>query len=219
MAINILFEDNHIIVVEKEENVLSQGDITNDPNMVDLLKTYIKDKYNKPGNVFVGLIHRLDRRVSGVMVFSKTSKAASRLSASIVNNEFKKSYIAVVDGYLEGNKKLIHKLIKKNNIAVEDKNGKECILYYSVIKNITNKDHQMSVLDIDLITGRYNQIRKQLSLTGHPIVNDFKYGYHKKNYNDQFGLRCYMISFPHPITKEILSFKIDYENWYSNYIK
>ena len=112
----VLYEDNHIIVVIKDENILSQGDITNDENMVDNLKEYLKVKYNKPGNVFVGLVHRLDRRVSGVMVFSKTSKAASRLSESIRSNQFKKKYIAVVDGCLSGSDKLVNKLSKKDGV-------------------------------------------------------------------------------------------------------
>lgn len=213
----VLYEDNHIIVVIKDENILSQGDITNDENMVDNLKEYLKVKYNKPGNVFVGLVHRLDRRVSGVMVFSKTSKAASRLSESIRSNQFKKKYIAVVDGCLSGSDKLVNKLSKKDGVAtIDNKDGKECILYYNVIKNVNNNNHMISVLDIDLITGRYNQIRKQLSIINHPIVGDYKYGYKGINYNDSFGLCCYQISFPHPITKDIMTFEAGFENYFKN---
>ena len=216
---NILYEDNHIIVVIKDENVLSQGDETKDENMVDMLKAYLKEKYSKPGNVFVGLVHRLDRRVSGVMVFSKTSKAASRLSESIRNGSFKKKYMAIVDGVVAGNGKLVNMLDKKDGKAIESKvSGKESILYYNVLKNIVIENHDMSVLDIDLITGRYNQIRKQLSIINHPIINDFKYNYRGKNYNDCFGLRCYKLSFPHPITKEIMTFESHFDNYFKKYI-
>ena len=210
--LNVLYEDNHIIVVEKEEGILSQGDSTGEASMLEMIKDYLKVKYNKPGNVFVGLVHRLDRRVSGVMVFAKTSKAASRLSEAIRNNLFSKKYVAIVSGYLTGSDKLVHKLEKKDQLAVESDNGKESMLEYTVINNFKINKDDFSVLDVKLITGRYNQIRKQLSLINHPIVNDYKYGYNGKNIEDAFGLRCYELSFPHPITKEILTFKSNFRN-------
>jgi len=214
MAIDlkVFYEDNHIIVVEKKEGILSQGDDTNDDSMLEIIKAYLKEKYQKPGNVFLGLVHRLDRRVSGVMVFAKTSKAASRLSDAIRNHLFEKKYVAIVDGKLEGKGKLINNLDKKDGFAIESKNGKESILEYNVIKNFELDKNVFSVLDINLVTGRYNQIRKQLSLIGHPIVNDYKYGYSGRNYDDQFGLRCYRLSFPHPITKEMLTFESKFDN-------
>ena len=210
--LNVLYEDNHIIVVEKEEGILSQGDSTGEASMLEIIKDYLKVKYNKPGNVFVGLVHRLDRRVSGVMVFAKTSKAASRLSEAIRNNLFSKKYVAIVSGYLTGSDKLVHKLEKKDQLAVESKDGKESILEYTVINNFKINKDDFSVLDVKLITGRYNQIRKQLSLINHPIVNDYKYGYTGENIEDAFGLRCYELSFPHPITKEVLTFKSNFRN-------
>ena len=216
--LNILYEDNHIIVVEKPENILSQGDNTNDESMLEIIKEYIKIKYNKPGNVFVGLVHRLDRRVSGVMVFAKTSKAASRLSEAIRENLFIKKYQAIVNGYVNKKSKVVHYLSKVDGKAIEDNNGKECILYYEPIKNFKIDNTVFTLLDINLITGRYNQIRKQLSLIGFPIVNDFKYGYNGKNYNDSFGLRCVEISFPHPITKEMLTFRSDFKGYWEEFI-
>lgn len=216
--LKVLYEDNHIMVVEKPENVLSQGDNTNDESMLEIIKEYLKVKYNKPGNVFVGLVHRLDRRVSGVMVFAKTSKAASRLSEAIRDNLFTKKYQAIVSGIINGNEKLIHYLSKVDGKAIEDKNGKESILFYSQIKSFKIDNKDFTLLDIDLITGRYNQIRKQLSLIGHPIVNDYKYGYTGLNHNDAFGLRCVEISFPHPISKEILKFRSDFNGYWKEFI-
>lgn len=217
--LDILYEDNHIIVVVKPENILSQGDSSGDDSMLDIVKEYIKVKYNKPGNVYLGLVHRLDRRVSGVMVFAKTSKAASRLSEAIRNNEFIKKYKAIVVGKVVEAGKLVHYLDKKDGIAIESKkDGKGSVLFYNVLKNFQLDNCIFSVLDIDLITGRYNQIRKQLSLINHPIVNDFKYSYVGKNYEDQLGLRCYKLSFPHPITKEIITFEKDYDNFWKKFI-
>jgi len=219
IELNVLYEDNHIIVVEKPEGILSQGDSTNDLSMLEIIKDYLKEKYQKPGNVFLGLVHRLDRRVSGVMVFAKTSKAASRLSDSIRNHLFEKKYMAIVLGTITGNGRLVNKLEKKDGYAVESIEGKESILEYNVINNFEMDSEKFSVLDINLITGRYNQIRKQLSLINHPIVNDFKYGYNGLNYNDQFGLRCYKISFPHPISKEIMTFESNFENLWKEKIR
>lgn len=206
----IIYEDNHILVCKKEEGLLSQKDISNDEDILTLLKGYLKEKYQKPGNVFLGLCHRLDRRVSGVMVFAKTSKAASRISASIRNHEFKKVYLAVVVGRMDGKGQLNNKLSKVDLMALEDDDGKDCCLEYEVINHFKMNDDLFSVLKINLITGRFNQIRKQLSLINHPLINDFKYGYRGKNYEDSIGLICYSISFPHPITKEDMVFTYPY---------
>lgn len=218
IGFKIFYEDNHIIVVEKNEGVLSQGDNSNDESILDKIKEYLRIKYNKPGNVYLGLVHRLDRRVSGIMVFAKTSKAASRLSEAIANHKFEKHYLAIVTGFLSGNGKLVNKLEKIDSRAVEINSGKESVLEYNVLKNFNIGDNKFSLLDINLITGRYNQIRKQLSIIGHPIVNDFKYGYRGINYDNSFGLRCYKLSFPHPITKDILSFEAGFNNYWSDKI-
>lgn len=213
--INILYEDNHLLVVVKPENVLSQADSTNDLDMLTLLKEYIKVSKNKPGNVYLGLVQRLDRRVGGVMVFAKTSKAASRLSEDIRNHKFNKTYLAVVLGKIENDGILIHKLKKESLKAVDSFDGKESKLEYEVLNSFELDDREFSVLKINLITGRYNQIRSQLSLINHPIIDDFKYGYRGKNYNDVLGLFCYQIKFNHPVTKEEMefSYKPDWEFW------
>ncbi len=208
MKLNIIYEDNHILVVEKIPNIPSQKDNTNDIDMLTLVKSYIKEKYKKPGNVYVGLVHRLDRPVGGIMVFAKTSKAASRLSDQIRKNELKKTYIAVVNGSLKENKGTwIDYLIKdeKSNITsitTKDK-GKEAILDYEVLSELDN----ISLLKINLKTGRSHQIRVQTSSRGHYIIGDGKYGINKENIN--IALFAYSLEFIHPTTKVKLAFKLD----------
>lgn len=213
--LNILYEDNHIIVVVKPENVLSQLDSTEDEDISNMIKDYLKEKYNKPGNVYLGLVHRLDRRVSGVMVFAKTSKAASRLSEEIRKQDMKKTYYAIVVGEVKKSSKIVSHLkkvkIKGNPKAVitkeSDGDAKESILNYELIKSVIIDNEVFSLVEVDLVTGRYNQIRAQFADINHPIVNDFKYGYRLKNYGDNLGLACIEISFNHPITKDKMTFR------------
>jgi len=212
---NILYEDNHLIVVVKPQNILSQADNSKDEDIMSQIKDYLKEKYNKPGNVFLGLLHRLDRRVSGVMVFSKTSKAASRLAGEIREQKMKKTYYAIVVGDIEdsGNLKNYLKKVRVNNsykaIITNDKDteAKEATLSYKKIKRVLLDGNIFSLIEIDLITGRYNQIRAQLAHINHPIINDFKYTYRLNNYNDELGLACVEIGINHPITKEYLDFQ------------
>lgn len=205
--LKILYEDNHIIVVVKLENILSQKDDTNDLDMLTLIKEYIKKSKEKEGNVYLGLVHRLDRRVGGVMVFAKTSKAASRLSDDIRNHNFNKKYLAIVEGEINGSGVLVDYLKKVDNRAIISKeDGKISELKYQVLKNFFLDDNICTILLINLLTGRYNQIRAQLSHFNHPIINDFKYGYKGKNYDDVLGLFCYEISFNHPTKKEKMAF-------------
>lgn len=210
--IPILYEDNHIIVCIKIEGVLSQADDTHEVDMVNILKDYLKLAYDKPGNVYLGLVHRLDRRVSGLMVFAKTSKAASRLSKAFRYNEVHKTYYAVASGLIDSDGTLVNKLKKVNERAVSANDGKEAILDYHVLNHfkVDNKDY--TLLKVILHTGRYNQIRAQFSLFGHPLINDFKYGYPNKNANEDYshiGLFCVGLSFMHPVKKVEMSF--DYE--------
>lgn len=206
--LNILYEDNHLIVLEKFQDVLSQKDETNDISMNDIVKEYIRVKYNKPGNVYVGLVHRLDRRVGGVMVFAKTSKASQRLSEDIKNHNFKKRYIAFCLGELSRGE-YFDKLYKdeKKRIATISKNGKDAILNYELINSVMYNGKIHSYVKIDLKTGRYNQIRCQLSYHNHPLVNDYKYGY-LLSQGGNIGLWCYEISFHHPTTKEVMKFTL-----------
>ena len=202
----ILYEDNHILVVVKKENMPVCPDESKDLDLLTELKNYIKEKYNKPGNVYLGLIHRLDRPVSGIMVFAKTSKAASRLSEQVRLNKIKKKYYAVVCGKTEENGELHDKLLKdsKTNMVKVDKNGKESILKYNLIKH----KNDMSLVDIELITGRPHQIRVQFSSRNHPLYGDQRYNKNAKP-KEQIALVSYYLSFEHPTTKENLVFEID----------
>lgn len=207
--LKILYEDNHIIVVIKPYNVPVQADSSNDLDMLTIIKNYIKEKYNKPGNVYLGLVHRLDRPVGGVMVFAKTSKAASRLSEEVRTNKIHKTYLTVVHGVLDKKcDKLINKMSKDektHNSYIDEKNGKEAILEYKVIKEEDN----LSLLKINLITGRHHQIRFQLSNINHPIYGDQRYGFQDKK---QIMLYAYKLEFTHPVTKELMTFK-NLPNW------
>ena len=208
--INVIYEDNHIIVVEKPVNIPSQGDKTGDMDMLTLIKEYIKEKYNKPGNVYLGLVHRLDRPVCGVMVFAKTSKAASRLSEQVREKVFQKRYLVICNGKMEKiNGTLEDYLLKneRNNMSkvVKEgtKNSKYANLDYEVLKY--DKDLDLSVLKILLHTGRHHQIRVQLASRGHSIYGDQKYG--GRGHGKQITLWAYSLTILHPITKEKMEFK------------
>lgn len=206
----VIYEDNHIIVVEKKPNIPSQADKTGDIDMLTLVKDYIKKKYNKPGNVYLGLVHRLDRPVGGVMVFAKTSKAASRLSDQVRQKAFKKEYLAVVDGKIEDKVGTLEDYLYKderNNISKvvseNKKNAKFAKLDYEVLKY--NKAKDLSLVRVNLHTGRHHQIRVQLSNFGHSIFGDQKYGTRGKG--KQIALWSYLLIIEHPITKEKMTFK------------
>jgi 23S rRNA pseudouridine1911/1915/1917 synthase len=208
MTLEVLYEDNHVIVCYKPAGVLSQADNTGDIDMLTLVKDYLKKRYNKEGNVFVGLVHRLDRMTSGVMVFGKTSKGAMRLSNDIANGDFFKEYLAVCEGNIENYDEttLVDYLEKdeKNNKSFISKNGKEAILTYRVITNKNNK----SLVRVKLKTGRHHQIRVQMSNIGHPLYGDIKYG---SPHKDNLALQAYKLSFYQPVTRELLTFqKINY---------
>ena len=209
--VNVIYEDNHLLVVEKPINVPVQEDNSKDKDMLTILKEYLKVKYNKPGNVYLGLVHRLDRPVGGVMVFAKTSKCASRLSDQIRLNKFNKIYNAVVEGTVKEEDKLTDYLLKdtKNNIVRVDKNGKESVLYYRKIKTIDN----LNLIEIKLETGRSHQIRVQMSHNGNPLFGDQKYNKNSK-VGEQLALFAKKLEFYHPITNELLTFEIDLPNRY-----
>lgn len=207
--INVIYEDNHILVVEKPINVPTQEDESKDIDLLTMLKEYIKVKYNKPGNVYLGLIHRLDRPVGGIMVFAKTSKAASRLSEQVRNKTFKKIYNAVVDGIIDEKGRLIDYLLKdtKKNIVRVDKNGKEAILNYKRL----NYKGNYSLVEINLETGRSHQIRVQMMNHGYPLYGDQKYNKNAK-VGEQIALFAKKIEFVHPTTKEKMTFELDLPN-------
>ena len=209
--INVIYEDNHLLVVEKPINIPTQEDNTKDKDLLTILKEYIKEKYNKPGNVYLGLVHRLDRPVGGIMVFARTSKAASRLSEQVRNKTFKKTYNAVVIGNIENTGKLKDYLLKdeKRNIVKVDEKGKEAILNF---KKLNFKDN-MSLVEINLETGRSHQIRVQMSHHGYPLFGDQKYNKSAK-VGEQIALFAKKIEFVHPTTNELLTFELDLPNRY-----
>lgn len=207
--LKVIYEDNHIIVVEKPVNIPSQGDKTGDTDMLTIIKEYIKEKYNKPGNVYLGLIHRLDRPVGGVMVFAKTSKAAARLSEQVREKEFQKSYLVIVDGKMEKEKGSLEDYLLKNEktntskvVKEGTKNSKYANLDYEVLKY--DKELNLSVLKILLHTGRHHQIRVQLSSRGHSIYGDQKYG--GRGHGKQIALWAYKLQINNPISKEKMEF-------------
>lgn len=209
--IKIIYEDNHILVVEKPINMPVQEDNSKDKDLLNELKKYIKEKYNKPGNVYLGLVHRLDRPVGGVMVFAKTSKAANRLTEQIKNNLIKKTYYAVICGNLSGTGSFEDYLIKdeKKNISYVSKQGKYSKLNYKVI----NHNDKYTLVNIDLITGRSHQIRVQFSSRNYPLYGDQKYNKNAKP-KEQIALFAKRLEFIHPVTKDNMKFEIDLPDIY-----
>lgn len=219
MKLKVLYEDNHVIAVFKPAGLLVQGDISGDRNLMDVVKDYLKEKYKKPGNVFLGLVHRLDRNASGIVLFGKTSKGASRLSEQFRNNEIKKVYTAVVAGKIippEGT--LVHYLKKDEERRVAlvsdiPKDGYDkSELSYRTLLLTTN----YSLLSISLITGRFHQIRAQFSAVGHPIVGDKKYGGKEVFPDKSLALCATEIEFKTATTGEIKNIKINYPKEWDN---
>ena len=203
--LQILHEDNHIIVVNKRVGDIVQGDKTRDKPLSEVVKEYIKDKYNKPGEVFLGVVHRLDRPTTGIVVFARTSKALTRLNEMFSNRETQKTYWAVVKKKPEKSEdKLIHYLKRneKNNTSKahlkEVPESKLASLNYKIIKELNN----YFVLEINLHTGRHHQIRAQLSAIGSPIKGDLKYGSDRSNPDGGIHLHARKLVFTHPVTKE-----------------
>ena len=202
--LNVLYEDNHIIVVEKPVNVLSQADDTNDMDLLSMVKDYVKVKYNKPGNVYIGLVHRLDRPVGGIMVFARTSKAASRLSEQVQKHDFCKKYLAVVKGKVADSGEFVDKLERLNDgNTIISKNGKDSVLNYKLIEY--NKNRDCSLVEVNLKTGRHHQIRVQFASRGHFLCGDQRYGVQDKT---QIALFAYYLSFTHPVSKEKMEFTL-----------
>ena len=203
----IVFEDNHLLIINKKAGQLVQGDKTGDPSLLDLIKDFIKKRDQKPGNVFLGLVHRIDRPTSGLVIYAKTSKALTRLTQMVKNREIKKTYWAVVQKtMIPQSQRLVHYLQKneKTNKATvfikPTDNAKESILNYQIIKVLDN----FQLLEIDLETGRHHQIRAQLSKIGAAIKGDLKYGAARSNPDGGIHLHARKLEFTHPVTKENL---------------
>lgn len=206
--LQILHEDNHLIVVNKRAGDIVQGDKTGDKPLSEVVKEYIKDKYNKHGEVFLGVVHRLDRPTTGIVVFARTSKALSRMNELFSNRETQKTYWAVVKNKPEKSQdKLVHYLKRneKNNTSKahlkEVPDSKLASLEYKIIKELTN----YTALEIELHTGRHHQIRAQLSAIGSPIKGDLKYGFDRSNPDGGIHLHARKLSFTHPVSKEAIT--------------
>jgi 23S rRNA pseudouridine1911/1915/1917 synthase len=206
--LQVLFEDNHIIIVNKRSGDITQGDKTGDKPLSDVVKEYVKEKYNKSGNVFLGVVHRLDRPTSGVIIFARTSKALERLNKMLRDKLIQKTYWAVVKDHPKKEKDTLINFLKKNPknnkssvYAKEIEGSKKAILHYQIIKKLDN----YSLLEVDLETGRHHQIRAQLSAIGFPIKGDLKYGFNRSNKDGSIHLHAKKIEFIHPVTKEKIS--------------
>lgn len=204
----VLYEDNHIIIINKAAGEIVQGDKTGDASLCDILKQYLKEKYNKPGNVFVGLPHRLDRPVSGVVVFAKTSKALERLNEMFRTGAVKKIYWAITketpqpaEGTLSHWIVRNEKMNKSFAYKKEVKEGKHAILNYRTLRNSQN----YTLVEVELKTGRHHQIRCQLSATGCPIKGDLKYGAKRSNPDGSISLHARKVEFIHPVSKAQIS--------------
>lgn len=206
----ILHEDNHVIVVLKPQNIPSCEDESKDRDMLTIIKDYIKVKYDKPGNVYLGLVHRLDRPTGGVMVFAKSSKAAARLSEQIKNGDFEKRYFAVLVGTPKEEKATLTHYMKKNAInnmvyicPPTVSGAKFAELEYSLVE----KTESLSLVDVRLHTGRSHQIRVQMNAIGTPIYGDMRYG-GEKAVKGNLALWAYYLSFTHPVSKERMVFRV-----------
>lgn len=210
-GVSIIFEDNHVLVAYKPQGVLSQADSSSDPDMLTILKDYIKVRDNKPGNVWLGLLHRLDRPVSGIMVFAKTSKCASRISEQIRQHQVVKRYRAAIHGVMEDPEGELENYIlkdpKTNTVKVlesECGGAKKAKLKYKTVGKSSCEGHPVSLVEVELETGRSHQIRSQFAHAGHPILGDRRYGV-KDNVTD-IALQSFVIGFSHPVTKEYMEY-------------
>jgi 23S rRNA pseudouridine1911/1915/1917 synthase len=207
--IPILYEDNHLLVVEKPVNIPTQEDASGDPDLLTILKADIKVRYQKPGNVYLGLVHRLDRPVGGAMVFAKTSKAASRLSEQVRTHAFGKEYLAVIHGSPNQKKGRMEHYLLKNQaanivkaVSSSTPGSKQAVLEYEVLSS----KESFSLVRINLLTGRSHQIRVQFSASGHPLFGDQKYGADVNTPGQQIALWSYRIRIQHPTTKKEMEF-------------
>ncbi|MEP2056892.1 MAG: RluA family pseudouridine synthase [Maribacter litoralis] len=203
--LQVLFEDNHIIVINKRPGDIVQGDKTGDKPLSDTVKAFLKKKYNKPGNVYLGVVHRLDRPTSGIVLFAKTSKALPRLNKLFAEKSANKTYWAIVkNAPTEPEKRLVHYMkrnTKQNKSYANIKevpDSKKAILTYKIIKKLD----RYFLLEVDLETGRHHQIRSQLSSIGSPIKGDLKYGFNRSNEDGSIHLHARKLRFIHPVKKE-----------------
>ncbi len=209
----LVYEDNHIIVVDKMAGEIVQGDKTGDTPLSEEIKKYLKEKYNKPGNVFCGVVHRIDRPVSGLVIFAKTSKALERLNKMLRDGEIHKTYWALVEGKPELPEATLENFLVSNGrinktfvSSPSNPEAKKSVLKYRTLK----EGNKYTLLEINLLTGRKHQIRAQLSAIGHPIKGDLKYGARRSNPDGGISLQAHRIEFIHPVSKLPISLEIPF---------
>ena len=209
----ILYEDNHIIVAAKPQNMIIAGDKTGDESMFSVLRQYIKEKYNKPGEAYLGLVHRLDRPAGGLAVFARTSKAAARLAEQLKNNELKRTYYCVVRGVPRHNADRLVNYLKKdeseNTVRVvpqSEEGAKKAILNYKLLQTVQTNEGPLSLLQVQLETGRSHQIRVQMAHIGCPLWGDQRYGYGVNKKGQQLALYAVKLRLIHPTKKESMQF-------------
>ena len=214
-SIQVLYEDNHLIAVNKVGGLLVQGDKTGDPTLIDLVKAYLVNAYNKPGEAFLGVIHRIDRPTSGIVLFAKTSKALTRMNAVFSERQVQKTYHALVEGHVSSpSQTLTHYLLRKPALnksfayQKEVENSKKASLSFTVLKQFD----RYTYLSIELHTGRHHQIRAQLAALGHPIKGDLKYGAKRSNTNGKIDLVAQSLRFEHPVKKETVHIELQEMN-------
>jgi len=214
-SLQILYEDNHIIAINKKVGDIVQGDKTGDKPLSDIIKEYIKEKHNKQGNVFLGITHRLDRPTTGIVIFAKTSKALTRLNQMFKNHEIQKTYWALIKNKPKLTQAKLTHYIKRNtknntskSYIKEVPESKKAVLEYRLIKSLDN----YHLLEIELHTGRHHQIRSQLSAIENPIKGDLKYGFPRSNPNGGINLHARKIAFIHPVSKEKIEIIADLPN-------
>ncbi len=205
--LQILYEDNHLIILNKRVGDIVQGDKTGDIPLSEIVKQYLAEKYNKPGAAFLGVVHRIDRPTSGIVIFAKTSKALSRLNKMLVDKTIQKTYWAVVQDRVELTENTLVNYLRKNEknnkasvYDTETEGTKKAVLHYKVIKYLD----KYTLLEIDLETGRHHQIRSQLAHLGHPVKGDVKYGFKRPNADAGIHLHARRLSLVHPVSKELL---------------
>ncbi len=205
--LQILYEDNHLIILNKRIGDIVQGDKTGDIPLSEIVKQYLAEKYNKPGSAFLGVVHRIDRPTSGIVIFAKTSKALNRLNKMLVDKTIQKTYWAVVQDRVELTESTLVQYLKKNEknnkasvYDTETEGTKKAVLHYKVIKYLD----KYTLLEIDLETGRHHQIRSQLAHLGHPVKGDVKYGFKRPNADAGIHLHARKVSLVHPVSKELL---------------
>ncbi len=215
--LNVLYEDNHLLIVLKPARMLVQRDNTGDPSLLDIAKHWVKEKYQKPGNVYLGLVHRLDRPAEGVMVFAKTSKAASRLSHQFRERTVEKAYLAVVQGHVEPESGRLEHSIRKRpgnrRVHISQnplQDGKHAALTYNVCEEVDD----LSLVHVQLHTGRHHQIRAQFAYIGHPVVGDYKYTSRIPLPDKRIALLAHSISFTHPTVKTPMTIESPFPNYW-----